>query len=141
MVRRCVVCCHVGISAKARSLVQRSPTDFGASLCVVYKVKTEQSVASVGQQSPKKGRIMNENLPPVPCVEPDHTQRKTAILKLHILWTHPVLHHKYLHCSFFLNVADASRGREVIFRGRVSTQPVHCVPAAIGRLHMTNCRH
>ena len=30
-----VVCCQVGVSATGRSLVQRSPTDCGASLCVI----------------------------------------------------------------------------------------------------------
>jgi hypothetical protein len=29
-----VVCCQVEVSATSRSLVQRSPTDSGASLCV-----------------------------------------------------------------------------------------------------------
>jgi hypothetical protein len=30
-----VVCCQAEVSAKSRSLVQRSPTDCGASLCVI----------------------------------------------------------------------------------------------------------
>jgi hypothetical protein len=30
-----VVCCHVEVSATSWSLVQRSPTDWGASLCVI----------------------------------------------------------------------------------------------------------
>ena len=30
-----VVCCQVEVSATGRSLVQRSPTDCGASLCVI----------------------------------------------------------------------------------------------------------
>ena len=30
-----VVCCQVQVSATGRSLVQRSPTDCGASLCVI----------------------------------------------------------------------------------------------------------
>ena len=30
-----IVCCQVEVSAKGRSLVQRSPTDCGASLCVI----------------------------------------------------------------------------------------------------------
>ena len=105
-----VVCCHVGISAKADHS-SRGVLPTLVRRCVwSIKLKTEQSVASAGQQSPKKGRIMNENLPPVPCVEPDHTQRKTAILKLHILWTHPVLHHKYLHCSFFFECGRCEQG-------------------------------
>jgi hypothetical protein len=32
-----VVCCHVEVSATGRSPVQRSPTDCGISLCVIYK--------------------------------------------------------------------------------------------------------
>jgi len=31
------VCCEVHVSATSSSLVQRSPTDCGASLCVIYK--------------------------------------------------------------------------------------------------------
>ena len=30
-----VVCCQVEVSATGSSLVQRSPTDYGASLCVI----------------------------------------------------------------------------------------------------------
>ena len=30
-----VVCCQVEVSATSRSVVQRSPTDCGASLCVI----------------------------------------------------------------------------------------------------------
>ena len=32
-----VVCCQVEVAATSRSLVQRSPTDCGASLCVIQK--------------------------------------------------------------------------------------------------------
>jgi len=32
-----VVCCQVEVSATRWSLVQRSPTDCGASLCVIWK--------------------------------------------------------------------------------------------------------
>ena len=32
-----VVCSQVEVSAMGRSLVQRSPTDYGVSLCVIYK--------------------------------------------------------------------------------------------------------
>ena len=34
-----VVCCHVEVSATSWSLVQRSPTDCDASLCVIKKPK------------------------------------------------------------------------------------------------------
>jgi hypothetical protein len=30
-----VVCCQTEVSATSGSLVQRSPTDYGASLCVI----------------------------------------------------------------------------------------------------------
>jgi hypothetical protein len=33
----CVVCCQVEVSVTSWSLVQRSPTDCGASLCVITK--------------------------------------------------------------------------------------------------------
>jgi hypothetical protein len=33
----CCVCCQLEVSATSWSLVQRSPTDFGASLCVIKK--------------------------------------------------------------------------------------------------------
>jgi len=32
-----VVCCQVEVSATSWSLVQRSPTDCGASFCVIYE--------------------------------------------------------------------------------------------------------
>jgi hypothetical protein len=35
-----VVCCQVEVSTTDRSLVQRSPTDCGASLCVIKKPRT-----------------------------------------------------------------------------------------------------
>jgi hypothetical protein len=43
----CVVCCQVEVSATSRSLVQRSPTDCGASLCVIRKTSWR------GGQSPR----------------------------------------------------------------------------------------
>jgi hypothetical protein len=35
----CVVCCQVEVSATSWSLVQRSPTDCGATLCVIKKLR------------------------------------------------------------------------------------------------------
>jgi hypothetical protein len=35
----CCVCCQVEVSATSWSLVQRSPTDRGASLCVITKTR------------------------------------------------------------------------------------------------------
>ena len=34
----CCVCCHVEVSATGRSLVQRSHTDCGVSLCVISEL-------------------------------------------------------------------------------------------------------
>jgi hypothetical protein len=39
----CVVCCQVEVSATIWSLVQRSPTDCGASLCVIKKPRERGS--------------------------------------------------------------------------------------------------
>ena len=44
-----VVCCQVEVSATNRSLVQRSPTDCGASLCVIKKPR------NWGAKNPLKG--------------------------------------------------------------------------------------
>ena len=33
----CFECCQVQVSATGRSLINRSPTDCGAPLCVIYK--------------------------------------------------------------------------------------------------------
>jgi len=49
-----VVCCKVEFSAKDLSLVQRSPTDCGASLCVIKKPRTR------GGYSPFRG-LQNTN--------------------------------------------------------------------------------
>jgi hypothetical protein len=40
-----VVCCQVEVSATNWSLVQRSPTDCGASLCVIDSVSTQNKQA------------------------------------------------------------------------------------------------
>jgi hypothetical protein len=40
-----VVCCQVEVSAKDWSLVQRSPTECGASLCVIKKPRQEEAKA------------------------------------------------------------------------------------------------
>ena len=37
-----VVCCRVEVSAKGRSLVQRSPTECGVSVCVCDIVEPQQ---------------------------------------------------------------------------------------------------
>jgi len=50
----CVVCCQVEVSATDWSLVQRSPTDCVASLCVIKKPRTR------GGYSPARG-LQNTN--------------------------------------------------------------------------------
>ena len=50
-----VVCCQVEVSATSWSLVQRSPTDCGSSLCVIKKPRTR------GGYSPARG-LQNTNL-------------------------------------------------------------------------------
>ena len=49
-----VVCCQVEVSATDRSFVQRSPTECGASLCVIKKPRTR------GGYSPARG-LQNTN--------------------------------------------------------------------------------
>jgi hypothetical protein len=48
----CVVCCQVAVPATSRSLVQSSPTDCSASLCVNYK--PQEWVGRVGPQRHRK---------------------------------------------------------------------------------------
>ena len=48
-----VVCCQVEVSAKDWSLVQRSPTDCGASLCVIYKPHEWGDPGPLGAVAPK----------------------------------------------------------------------------------------
>jgi hypothetical protein len=51
-VRMCVVCCQVEVSATSWSLVQRSPTDCGASLCVIKKPRgTRRPLPELGWRS------------------------------------------------------------------------------------------
>ena len=55
----CCVCCQVEVSAISWSLVQRSPTDSGASLCVIWKPPEWGGVAHrVGGGPPKKTNIL-----------------------------------------------------------------------------------
>jgi len=42
------VCCQGEVSAPGRSLVQRSPTDCGASLCVIYKPQERGGHGGIG---------------------------------------------------------------------------------------------
>ena len=48
------------VSATGRSLVQRSPTDYGASLCMNSKPQNEEAKARVGAQSPVIAHIPTE---------------------------------------------------------------------------------
>jgi len=49
-----VVWCHVAVSATSRSLVQRSPTDCGVSLCVIPKPREWGGHVPLGAVVPKK---------------------------------------------------------------------------------------
>jgi hypothetical protein len=55
----CVVCCQVEVSATRWSLVQRSPTDCGASLCVISKPRERGGHSPRWAAEPEK-KIMNE---------------------------------------------------------------------------------
>jgi hypothetical protein len=56
------VCCKVEFSAISWSLVQRSPTDCGASLCVIYKPRDGGDLAHWGAVAPKKNK-QNKPIP------------------------------------------------------------------------------
>jgi len=43
-----VVCCQVEVSATSWSLVQRSPTDYGASLCVITRPRIRRLKPATG---------------------------------------------------------------------------------------------
>jgi hypothetical protein len=49
-----VVCCQVEVSATSRSLVQRSPTDCGVSLCLIRNLVKEEAMAHWGLSRKKK---------------------------------------------------------------------------------------
>jgi hypothetical protein len=55
----CCVRCQVEVSATSRSLVQRSPTDCGASLCVITKPRERGSHSPRWAAEPEK--IINNN--------------------------------------------------------------------------------
>jgi len=54
----CVVCCQVEVCVTNWSLVQRSPTDCGASLCVIYKPR-EWSPGPMGAVAPETNYAVN----------------------------------------------------------------------------------
>ena len=54
-----VVCCHVQVSATDWSLVQRNPTDCGASLCVIKKSRTREGYSPArGLQNTNPQRVV-----------------------------------------------------------------------------------
>jgi len=53
-----VVCCEVEVSATGRSLVQRSPTDCGASLCVIKKFRDWGGPGPLGGCCPQNKKII-----------------------------------------------------------------------------------
>jgi hypothetical protein len=50
----CCVCCQVEVSATSWSLVQRNPTDCGASLCVIEKPLERGGPGPLGAVEPKQ---------------------------------------------------------------------------------------
>ena len=58
-----VVCCQVEVSATSWSLVKRSPTDCGASLCVIQKPREWGGPGPLGAVAPKTSKKdINSNL-------------------------------------------------------------------------------
>jgi hypothetical protein len=55
----CCVFCQVEVDAKSWSLVQRSPTDSGASLCVITKPRVRESHSPRLAAKPEKIKINN----------------------------------------------------------------------------------
>ena len=53
-----VVCCKVEVSATSRSLVQRSPTDCGASLCVIKKAQERGGPGPPWAAEPQKRTVV-----------------------------------------------------------------------------------
>jgi hypothetical protein len=61
----CVVCCQVEVSATSWSLVQRSPTECGASLCGIKKPRERGSHSPRWAVEPEKIIIINNNTYPI----------------------------------------------------------------------------
>jgi len=55
------VCCQVQVSATSRSLIQRSPTDCAASLCVIEKRSEWGSTGPLGAVAPKTNIYPSKN--------------------------------------------------------------------------------
>jgi hypothetical protein len=53
-----VVCCQVEFSATSWSLVQRSPTECGASFCMIYKPPEWGSPGPLGAFAPKRKKCI-----------------------------------------------------------------------------------
>jgi hypothetical protein len=54
----CVTCCQVEVSATSWSLVQRSPTDCGASLCVITKPRERGGHPRLAVEPEKKNNFV-----------------------------------------------------------------------------------
>ena len=52
-----VVCCQVEVSATGSSLVQMSPTDCGASLCVIKKARESGGPSPLGGCRAKQKKL------------------------------------------------------------------------------------
>jgi hypothetical protein len=86
----CVVCCQVEVSATGWSLVQRSPTDCGASLCVIKKPRERGGHSPRWAAGPEK--IINNNLY-MCCVSSDwvlqdHSVRNVVYMRNKLMLEH-----------------------------------------------------
>ena len=54
-----IVCCQVEVSATGWSLVQRSPTDCAALLCVIYKPREWGGRGQLGAFAPKSNKLLD----------------------------------------------------------------------------------
>jgi hypothetical protein len=75
----CVVFCQVEVSARSWSLVQRSPTDCGASLCDLETSRMRRPWPVLGRSATaKKGKNYNNN-----CLSVLRTESKSVIVETH----------------------------------------------------------
>jgi len=58
---KCCVCCQVEVSAAGWSLIQMSPTDCGASLCVIQKTQEWGGRPALARSATKKKSLPNQS--------------------------------------------------------------------------------
>ena len=93
-----VVCCQVEVSATDWSLVQRSPTDCGASLCAIKKPRKSEEA---------KARYWAVKIQPQWVVTPGKQQQQQQLLFLYIIIMINYLNSKT--CFDFCSSSDCSR--------------------------------